>query len=194
MEAEVGSSGSAPESPPPEPAAATDPALALVDSIEEGGGHDEAIDLFAERIATLEQDDDPNNATDARLLNEFKSRADDEASSSQRVKVLQDHVSAWLAGFPAERADHLTLVSVECRTASCRILIAEQTTDFSGAAYDTFNSSFLLLVNEDWCTQLGLSLQGVSTHPADSGADGKHDYALWTIYLSDTAPVERVRQ
>lgn len=184
-EAEVSSSGSETESPPTEPAAAPDPAQAPGASIEEGGGHDEALDLFAERIATLEQGDDPNNATDVRLLNEFKARAEDEASSSQRAQVLHDHVSAWLAGFPAERADRLTLVSVECRSGACQLLIAEKKPEVSGRSNDTFESSFQLLVNEDWCTQLRLSLQSIAMHAVRSGADDEPDYALWTTYLGD---------
>ncbi|MEO5626614.1 MAG: hypothetical protein ABIQ70_11460 [Dokdonella sp.] len=184
-----GSSGSSPESPTALSSTTAEPALAAVASIEEVDGHDDAIDLFAERIAKLEQvsSSDPADANDARLLNDFNARAPDDEVAPQRVKVLRDRLSDWLANFPPERVDHMSLVSVECRTASCQILIAEETADVSPQLNDTFRASFSSFVSEDWCRDLGLMPQSLAMHAAGSGADGKPDHALWTLYLGDIA-------
>ena len=182
----VASSGSAPESPATQSGGTAEPAPEIAPPIEEAGTHDDAIDLFAERITKLEQNDssDPADAADARLLNEFNARAADDEAGPQRVTVLRDHLNAWLADFPPERVDHMKLVSVDCRLASCQILIAEQTADVSPQLNDSFSASFSSLVSEDWCTDLGLMPQGIAMQAAGSGTDGKPDHALWTIYLA----------
>lgn len=188
----VGSSGSAPESPATQSGGTAEPGPEIAPPIEEAGTHDDAIDLFAERITKLEQNDssDPADANDARLLSEFNARASDDEAAPQRVTVLRDHLNAWLAGFPPERVDHMKLVSVDCRVASCQILIAEQTADVSPQLNESFSASFSSLVAEDWCRDLGLAPQGLAMHAAGGGTDGKPDHALWTIYLTAVTPVE----
>lgn len=188
-QAPAGSSRSTPQSPTAQTGLAAEPMPAAVALIEEPAGHDAAMDLFADRIAKLEQStsSDPADANDARRLTEFNARAQDDEAAPQRVKVLRDRLGAWLADFPPERVDHVKLVSVECRTASCQILIAEETSDVSPQLNDAFSTAFGALVSEDWCRDLGLMPQSIAMHAAGSGADGKPDHALWTIYLADIA-------
>ncbi|MEO6344630.1 MAG: hypothetical protein ABIO49_15955 [Dokdonella sp.] len=185
-EATIGSSGSALESPATQSNGTAESGQETAPSIEEPDAHDDAIDLFAERITKLEQTDssDPADANDARLLNEFNARAPDGEAAPQRVTVLRNHLNAWLAGFAPERVDHMKLVSVDCRVASCQILIAEQTADVSPQLNESFSASFGSLVSEDWCTDLGLMPQSLAMHASGSGTDGKSDHALWTIYLA----------
>ncbi|MEO7326656.1 MAG: hypothetical protein ABIW82_17685 [Dokdonella sp.] len=184
-----GSSGSSPESSAAQSSVTAEPALATVASVEEAGAHDDAIDLFAERIAKLEQtsSSDAADASDARLLNDFNARAPDDEVAARRLKVLRDRLAGWLANFPPERADHMSLVSVECRTAECQILIAEETADVSPQLNESFSASFSALVGEDWCKDLGLVPLSLAMHAAGGGTDGTPDHALWTIYLGDIA-------
>lgn len=185
-ETTAGSSGRAPESPATQSSGTAEPGQETAPPIEEAGAHDDAIDLFAERITKLEHtsSSDPADANDARLLNEFNARAPDDEAAPQRVTVLRNHLNAWLADFPPERVDHMKLVSVDCRIASCQILIAEQTADISAQLNDSFSASFGSLVSEDWCADIGLTPQSLAMHAAGSGTDGKPDHALWTIYLA----------
>lgn len=187
-EADATAPTSAPPPPPPptsqDATTAADPAPGTTAPAADAVAHDEPIDLFAQRLAKLEQNDstDPNDIAEARQLTDFKVRGEDEAAPGL-VQVLHQHVAAWLAGFPPERAQHLNLVSVECRAGACRMLIAESAADLSPASTVPFEQSLRALLDEGWCRSLGLALQHLSMHAAGGPPGGKADHALWTIYL-----------
>lgn len=184
-EADATAPTSAPPAPPSQDTAtAADPAPGTAAPAADAAAHDEPIDLFAQRLAKLEQNDstDPNDIAEARQLTDFKVRGEDEAAPGL-VQVLRQHLVAWLAGFPAERAQHLSLVSVECRAGACRMLIAESAADLSPASTVPFEQSLRALLDEGWCRSLGLALQHVSMHAAGGPPGGKADHALWTVYL-----------
>ena len=173
-----------PSSPAQDATTPADPAAGTSAPDVDAAAHDEPIDLFAQRLAKLEQNDstDPNDIAEARQLTDFKVRGEDEAAPGL-VQVLHQHVAAWLAGFPPERAQHLGLVSVECRAGACQMLIAESAADLSPASTVPFEQTLRALLDEGWCRSLGLALQHVSMHAAGGPPGGKADHALWTIYL-----------
>jgi hypothetical protein len=174
--------------PPPPPSqdttAAADSAPGTAAPAADAAAHDEPIDLFAQRLAKLEQNDstDPNDIAEARQLTDFKVRGEDEAAPGL-VQVLHQHVVAWLVGFPAERAQRLSLVAVECRAGACQMLIAESAADLSPASTVPFEQALRALLDEGWCRSLGLALQHLSMHAAGGPPGGKADHALWTVYL-----------
>jgi hypothetical protein len=163
-----------PEEPGTAPAAEAPPAGNL------------AVDLFAERIAKIEQVEggDPNDASDAGELNRFKARPNDDESSPAIAQALRDHLSEWLAAFPPERANRLHLVSVECRTGACQILIAELSIDGSVPLVDLDDSSFHALAGQEWWKQAGLAFSKLSKEVVADHAQEPGQHVLWTMYLT----------
>jgi hypothetical protein len=149
-----------------------------------------AIDLFAEQITRLEQEDsDAEDAVAARLLQQFDARDEGQASSEQLEQTLRRHLDEWVAAMPQERQQHVAVVAVDCRVGACRVLIAENPVDFSAmppggeSPIESFQRSFNTLKDEPWWPQLGLSLTSISAAPADGDLKDTPGYALWTIYL-----------
>lgn len=151
---------------------------------------DHAMDLFADRIAKLEEDssDAEPDISAARDLRRFHALPDGGDPARQTERVLSDHLDEWLDSFPADRVDHLVLVSVQCRSGSCQILIAGNDINFMFSAndkdesfLDMFEQSFLALSGQAWWQEMGLQFMGISTNAAGKGSPP--DYALWTIYL-----------
>lgn len=148
-----------------------------------------AIDLFAERMATLEQDADESASRDAAMQREFDARGDGGDDAATRARELRSRLQAWIAGLPPDPPHDVLLASVECRTGSCRVLLAEGGVDLSGqaetpgkAAVNALQESFLALRSADWWPSLQLGDASLSMHAADHAtAPG---YMLWTIYIN----------
>jgi hypothetical protein len=152
-----------------------------------------AVELFAEYIAELEPADgsEAGDTTAAASLHQFRARAEGSELAGNVAAALREHLSDWLAAFPAERAAHVLLVSVECRIGACQILMAENPVDFSGKpeasgqpASGNLEHSFLALRDEDWWKQLKLELAGIRMSPAGYDLAHTPGYALWTIYVN----------
>lgn len=152
---------------------------------------DHAIDLFAERMAMLEQGgdgDEESESRDAAMQKEFDGRSDGGDDAATRARELRSHLRAWIAGLPSDPPHDVLLASVECRTGSCRVLLAERGVDLSGqpetpgnAAVNALQESFLALRSAEWWPALQLGEASLSMHAADpASAPG---YVLWTIYI-----------
>ncbi|MBA8882894.1 hypothetical protein [Dokdonella fugitiva] len=152
---------------------------------------DHAIDLFAERMAALEQAGDgeeEGESRDAAMQKEFDGRGDGGDDAATRARELRGHLQAWVAELPSDPPHDVLLASVECRTGSCRVLLAEGGVDLSGqpetpgsAAVNALQASFLALRSAEWWTSLQLGEASLSMHAADPAtAPG---YVLWTIYI-----------
>jgi len=150
---------------------------------------DHAIDLFAERMAALEQGgDDEADRSDASQQKAFDGRGDGGEDAATRTRELRGHLQAWTAGLSPEHPHAVLLASVECRDGGCRVLVAEGGVDMSGqaesagnAAVNSLQESFLALRSADWWQQLQLGEASLSMHAADAAvAPG---YVLWTIYI-----------
>lgn len=158
-----------------------------------------ATNLFADRIAKLEaasvDDIDDSDIHFALELRKFNARPAGAEFPQQIEQELRDHLANWLASFPAERVNHLALISVECRTGACQILIAGDAVDFSAKGIRgnssfaaTFEQSFFTLADNDWWQQLGLKIAGFFEKPAGEPQANTLGYALWTIYVSVPSP------
>jgi hypothetical protein len=150
---------------------------------------DHAIDLFAERMAALEQGgEDDADRNDASQQKEFDGRGDGGEDAATRTRELRAHLQAWIAGLSPDHPHDVLLASVECRDGGCRVLVAEGGVDLSGqaetagnAAVNSLQESFLALRSADWWQQLQLGEASLSRHAADPAtAPG---YVLWTIYI-----------
>ncbi|HEY6941725.1 hypothetical protein [Dokdonella sp.] len=149
---------------------------------------DQAIDLFAARMTALEQAGDGDaDAADARLQKEFDAR-DEGDDAATRTRELRARLQAWIDGLSPDHPHDVLLASVECRSGSCRVLVAEGGVDLSGqaespggAAVNALQASFLALRATDWWPRLQLGEASMSMHAADPAtAPG---YVLWTIYI-----------
>jgi len=148
-----------------------------------------AIDLFAEHLAKLEQDGngDPATQESAQRLHDFAARANGGDDSQRLEQALKARLEDWLAQFSAERANHLALISLECKPGQCQILLAESSVDFTSDAgrnaMDLVPTLIALTQTPPW-QPLGVAFSGSDMTAADADADGVPRYALWTIYLS----------
>ena len=158
---------------------------------------DQALDLFAQRIAKLERDEsgEDSDIQAAREQRRFKARADGGDASLRLEQTLSDRVNDQLAALAPDLADRLALIAVECRTGACRILIAQSGVDFqarqiSNESSDTarVQGALFALANQAWWGELGLGFGSLGWSAAGGDNAANHDYALWTIYVSAPEP------
>jgi hypothetical protein len=148
-----------------------------------------AIDLFAEHLAKLEQDGDgdPTTRESAQRLRDFAARANGGDDSQRLAQALKARLEDWLAQFSSERANHLALISLECKAGQCQILLAESSVDLTSDAgrnaMDLVPTLIALTQTPAW-QPLGVAFSGSDMTAAGADPDGVPRYALWTIYLS----------
>lgn len=148
-----------------------------------------AIDLFAEHLAKLEQDGggDPATQESAQRLRDFGARADGNDDSQELARALKARLEEWISQFSAERANHLALISIECKAGECQVLLAESAVDSTSAAgrdaMDLVPALIALMQTPAW-QPLGVAFAASDMTAADADPQGIPRYALWTIYLS----------
>ncbi|MEO7432953.1 MAG: hypothetical protein ABIR62_13210 [Dokdonella sp.] len=126
------------------------------DLAREERNREKAVDLFAGKMLNLEEkfSDDPNadENPQARVLRQFRDREKDDGAA-ELEQAVGEHVREWMAAFPAEVADRLVLVSVDCRVEECQILLAELSIemDLDGSALGW--KVLQGLVSDDWWRQ-----------------------------------------
>ncbi|HEY0230139.1 MAG TPA: hypothetical protein VGC55_02705 [Dokdonella sp.] len=180
----------APLPTPPPPKATTQPTpAALAAMLDAPIDRNHAIDLFAEYLAKLDQGggDNAMQRESAQRLQAFAAHADGGDDSLQVARELQTHLQDSLSQFSSERANHLALISVECKVGACQVLLAESAIDSSSAAGRAamdLKPTLTALAQTRWWQQLGLALVDADMALADGDADGVPRYALWTIHLS----------
>jgi hypothetical protein len=148
-----------------------------------------ATDLFADRLARLEQDGagDSSDALDATNLRDFNARDEGGTDSERLAHALQSRLDNWIGQLPVDQANQLALVSVQCRVGQCQVLIANSGVEFAyGARANApdLSAGLTLLVQTPWWQKAGIGLVGSSMVAADRNAPEGSHYALWTFYLS----------
>lgn len=154
--------------------------------------HDErAADLFAQRIEAL---DDPhgNDAQDARAVAAQQAyEAHDEGGDGAKATqaIVHDVFANWLANLHMDNS-HPSLISIDCRSGACRVLIAQAGVDFTGAAQlerespvNVFSRALTDFSQGAAWSDAGLALQDSQMAAAGGTAEKANDIALWTIYL-----------
>jgi len=174
---------------PAKRAPAPAPRSAVIAMLDAPVDRNHAIDLFAEHLAKLEQDGsgDPATQEGAQRLRDFAARTDGGDDSQRLAQALKTRLEDWLAQFSAERANHLALISIECKVGQCQVLLAESSVDFGSEAgrnaMDLVPTLIALMQTPAW-QPLGVAFAGSDMTAADADPQGVPRYALWTIYLS----------
>jgi hypothetical protein len=176
----------------PAPAEEAHDAAATTPAPADPPHEDRAIDLFAERIEALEDaqgEEDAQDAHAAAAQHAYDARDEGgDATKATQAKV-HDVFASWLAGLQLD-GGHPSLISIDCRSGACRVLIAQGGIDFSGAAQlerESPVNAFTRLLQEfsqsaAW-SEAGFVLQDSQMKAAGGTADKPNDIALWTIYL-----------
>lgn len=152
---------------------------------------DRAVDLFADRIAALEDAHD-GDAPDARAAAaqrayEERDEGGDAAKASQAS--VRDAFAGWLAGLQPG-GGHPSLIAVDCRSGACRVLIAQGGVDVGSAAQlerespvNAFTRALAEFAQSAVWRDAHFEMLDNQMAPAGATATHPNDIALWTIYL-----------
>ena len=153
---------------------------------------DRAADLFAARIAALEDAGTGGDTADAPAVaaqQAYEARAEGGAAAKAAQALVHDVFADWLAGL-APDIGHPSLVAVDCRSGACRVLIAQGGIDFGGAAQleraspvNAFERALTELRQGSAWRSAGFELLDRQMHAAAGSVGKADDIALWTIYL-----------
>lgn len=151
-----------------------------------------AADLFAQRIEALD-DGQGNDAQDARAAaaqSAYEAREEGGDAAKAMQALVHDVFANWLAGLPVDGNHHPSLISIDCRSGACRVLIAQSGIDFTGAAQlerespvNAFSRALTEFSQGAAWNSAGIALQDSQMSAAGGTAEKANDIALWTIYL-----------
>jgi hypothetical protein len=177
--ADAGSPPTDPAQDAPSPATITDP-------------HDDrAADLFAQRIEALDDPhiDDAQDARAAAAQQAYEARDEGGDAAKATQAILHDVFAGWLASLHLD-SSHPSLISIDCRSGACRVLIAQAGIDFAGAAQlerespvNAFSRALTEFSQGAVWNDAGLALQDSQMTAAGGSAEKANDIALWTIYV-----------
>ena len=150
-----------------------------------------AADLFAQRIEALDNPraDDAQDARAAAAQQAYEARDEGGDVAKATQAIVHDVFANWLANLPTD-GSHPSLISIDCRSGACRVLIAQAGIDFTGAAQlerespvNAFRRQLTEFSQSATWSDAGLALQDSQMTAAGGTADKPNDIALWTIYL-----------
>lgn len=153
---------------------------------------DRAVDLFAERIAALEDAQGEDNAGDARAAaaqHAYEERDEGGDAAKAAQASVRDAFATWLSGL-SFNGGHPSLIAVDCRSGACRVLVAQAGVDFGGAAQlerespvNAFTHALADFSQGAAWREAGFEL--LDSQMTAAGATQAHadDIALWTIYV-----------
>jgi hypothetical protein len=154
-----------------------------------------AADLFAQRIEALDDPhrDDAQDAHAAAAQQAYEARDEGGDVAKATQAIVHDVFANWLAGLHMDSSQP-SLISIDCRSGACRVLIAQAGIDFSGAAQlerespvNAFSRALTELSQGAAWSDAGLALQDSQMTAAGGTAEKANDIALWTIYLRVSA-------
>jgi hypothetical protein len=150
-----------------------------------------AADLFAQRIEALDdgQGDDAQDAHAAAAQQAYEARDEGGDAAKATQAIVHDVFADWLASLHIDSSQP-SLISIDCRSGACRVLIAQAGIDFTGAAQlerespvNAFSRALTEFSQGAAWNDAGLALQDSQMTPAGGSAEKANDIALWTIYL-----------